>query len=223
MNVKRFWGLVALVFACLLALFGIVQALGLPLLADPSPWLRQAGAPAAFLGVGLLVADLVLPVPSSLVMVAMGTLFGWALGALISFAGSLGAAFLGFAVGRHSAPLMARLVHESERQRAGDLLRRWGALAIMVTRPVPLLADTVVILAGASPLAWSRAVLAATLGSLPPAPLYAAAGATAASLGNTIVVFGVVLLVAGLFTTGHFCVRLTHGMLKLLPQNRSIP
>jgi membrane protein DedA with SNARE-associated domain len=90
-------------------------------------------------------------------------------------------------------------VPPEERARADHILRRWGGLAIVVTRPVPLLAETVAIMAGTSPLGWRRAALAALLGSLPPALLYALSGATAAALTSGILVLGLVLLVAGIF------------------------
>ncbi len=38
--------------------------------------MRASGVVAALVGVGLLVADVVLPVPSSVVMLAHGALFG---------------------------------------------------------------------------------------------------------------------------------------------------
>jgi hypothetical protein len=61
--------------AFFLCLFFVVEALGIPLLVDPTPWLKHGGVLAAVLGVGLLIADvLLLPVPSSLVMVAHGAL-----------------------------------------------------------------------------------------------------------------------------------------------------
>ena len=41
--------------------------------------------------------------------------------------------------------------------------------------------------------------MAALLGSLPPALLYALSGATAAALTNGVLVFGLVLLVAGIY------------------------
>ncbi len=48
-------------------------------------WLyMDASLAADALGVGLLVADIVLPVPSSVVMVAHGALFGLRLGAVLS-------------------------------------------------------------------------------------------------------------------------------------------
>ena len=59
-----------------LACFGIAEALGVPLLTDPMPALKAAGPLAGVIGVALLIADVVLPVPSSLVMIAHGALFG---------------------------------------------------------------------------------------------------------------------------------------------------
>ncbi|MDP9419663.1 MAG: hypothetical protein M3P53_05890 [Actinomycetota bacterium] len=53
------------------------------MLVDPSGYM-DASLAAAALGVGLLVADIVLPVPSSVVMVAHGALFGLRLGAVLS-------------------------------------------------------------------------------------------------------------------------------------------
>jgi len=79
------------------------------------------------------------------------------------------------------------------------MLARWGALAIIVTRPVPVLAETMAIMAGASSLSWSNVILASLAGSLPPALLYALTGAAVANFQSTALMFGVVMLVAGFF------------------------
>jgi uncharacterized membrane protein YdjX (TVP38/TMEM64 family) len=185
--------------AFFLCLFFLVEALGVPLLVDPTPWLNRGGVLAAMLGVGLLIADVLLPVPSSLVMVAHGALFGVLSGTLLSLAGSVGAAMFGFWIGRRGGKLLERLVTPLERERADLLLKRWGTLAIIVTRPVPLLAETVAIMAGASPMGWGRTALAALAGSLPPALLYALTGASAGKFQNTALMFVFVLLVTGFF------------------------
>ncbi|HVR96787.1 MAG TPA: VTT domain-containing protein [Thermoanaerobaculia bacterium] len=196
---KRFWLLTGMMMAVFLALFGLAEALHVPLLTDPSPWLSRNHAAAALAGFGLLVGDVVLPVPSSLVMMAHGALFGVAGGTLLSLAGALGAGLFGFAIGRRGGPLYTRLVPEEERRRADALLREWGDLAIVVTRPIPILAETVAILAGASPLGWGRMTAATLAGSLPAALIYALTGAAAARLDNVALIFSLVLLVAGLF------------------------
>jgi uncharacterized membrane protein YdjX (TVP38/TMEM64 family) len=185
--------------AFFLSLFFLVEALGIPLLVEPTPWLSQGGVPAATLGVGLLIMDVLLPVPSSLVMVAHGALFGVLGGMLISLVGSMGASLFGFWLGRRGGRLLERLVPPAERERADYLLKRWGALAILVTRPVPLLAETIAIMAGTSSLGWGRTALAAFMGSLPPAFLYALTGASVGQFQSTALVFVLVLLLAGLF------------------------
>jgi uncharacterized membrane protein YdjX (TVP38/TMEM64 family) len=196
-SLRRYWVLTFGMLAVFLAGFALVEALGIDLLHDPSAYLGRGGIWAAVLSVSLLVADVFLPVPSSIVMIANGALFGVAAGTALSLAGSLGAAALGFAVGRRSDRLIARLVSPAEKVRADALLARWGALAIVVTRPLPLLAETVAILAGASPLGWGRLLGATFAGALPSCLLYALTGATSRSFGSGVLMFAIVLAVAG--------------------------
>ena len=183
----------------LLALFLLVEACDITLLKEPSVWLEQPGVLAGFAGVCLLVADVVLPVPSSLIMIAHGALFGVAFGTLLSLVGSSGATLVAFAIGRRGGPLLARLVPVEEQVQSDRLLTRWGMLAIIVTRPVPLLAETTAVVVGTSRLGWSRATLAALAGSLPAALLYALTGAVAARFHNGALVFVLVLLMASSF------------------------
>lgn len=152
----------------MLVTFMVVEVVGVDPLTDPRRLLDAGGVLAAIAGTGLLVADVVLPVPSSGVMLAHGALFGVVVGAALSLVGSLGAFAVGFGAGRRGERALQRLVSEEERRRADRLLRRWGALAIAVTRPVPILAETTAFVAGTSSLAWRTSLLAALVGSFPP-------------------------------------------------------
>lgn len=192
----RYWAVAAGLAAAFLASFLLVEQADVAVLTDPRPWLEGAGAAGAVVGVGLLVADVALPVPSSLVMVTHGALFGVVTGTVLSLIGSLGAAGVAFAIGRAGGPTLDRLAGETQRRRADELLDRWGALAIVVSRPVPILAETVALLAGASRLGWGSAMVAAAVGSLPAALVYAITGAVAASFASTAVVFTLVLSAA---------------------------
>lgn len=182
-----------------LTIFVIVESLNLPLLTDPSAWMGTATVGAALVGIALLVSDVFLPVPSTFVAIANGALFGIALGTILSTVGSVGAALTGFFIGRRSDSLLSKLVSAAERERANRLLRKWGAIAIIITRPIPLLAETTSIVAGTSAMSWQTVTLASFVGSLPAALLYAITGATAATFNNAALSFGLVLLVAGLF------------------------
>lgn len=161
----------------LLLVFAAVEAAGVPLLTDPRPAMRETGA---LLGVTLLVADVLVPVPSSVVMVAHGALYGVVTGALLSLAGGTGAAVVGWWLGRRADPLR-RYTDDAERSRAERLLARWGVVAVAVTRPVPLLAEAVAIAAGAGRLPLRKVALAAAVGTVPVAVAYAVAGARLAN------------------------------------------
>lgn len=182
--------------AVLLALFGIAQALGVPLLSDEYPELGAAGPGAAAASFALLTTDVLLPVPSSALMLLNGTLFGWLGGALLSLAGSEAAAVLGWAIGRRGGRLLERTVQPDARARADAFVRRRGALAIVVTRPVPILAETTAILAGVVGMPLRRLAPAAALGSLPPAVAYALAGAYTENVDAGLLVFAGVLVLA---------------------------
>lgn len=200
---KRWWTLAAGIASALLLTFAVVTMSGLPLLDDPSPVTRAARPIAAIAGVLLLIADVLLPVPSSPIMVANGALFGIAGGTLLSLAGSVGAVLAGFALGRAGHGLIRRVVTPREHDRAGALLRRWGVFAIAITRPIPIVAETVAILAGGSPVTWTQALLAAMAGSLVPAAVYAWAGASAQTAGmQTMIYAGVIAVASLLFVAG---------------------
>jgi len=192
---RRYATLSAAVVGAMLALFLVAELLHVPLLTDTEPLGSDRGLlAAATIGVALLIADVFLPVPSSVVMVANGALFGVVVGTVLSMVGSVGAFAVGFGVGRRGTGVVARLVPEDERLRADRFFGRWGVAAIILSRPVPMLAETVSFVAGTSALGWRPAMAAATAGAVPAAVLYAVAGSLAAGFASTSVVFGVVIV-----------------------------
>jgi len=195
--VTRWLLLVVGVLALFLAGFLVAGAFSVPPLDDPASWLSGGGVLAGVGGVALLVADVVLPVPSSLVMVVHGALFGVVLGTALSLLGGVGSALAGYGLGRVGGPPLLRSVcSEAERDHAGLLVRRWGLLAVTATRPVPLLAETVAVVAGASRLGLVRTTVAAAAGSLPGALLYSVAGSSDGGAPSGLVVFAIVIAIA---------------------------
>jgi uncharacterized membrane protein YdjX (TVP38/TMEM64 family) len=185
------------VFGVFLILFLIGEAWQAPLLTDPETQLRQADLLTGLLGVGLLVVDAALPVPASLVMIALGAVFGAVLGTLLAAIGTMGATLVGFGLGRRGGALLDRHASLRGRKQADRLLERWGALAIVLTRPVPLLAETTAVLAGASSLGWERAAVAALAGAVPTAGIYALTGAAVAGRGSTVLLIGGTVAIVG--------------------------
>jgi membrane protein DedA with SNARE-associated domain len=109
----------------------------------------------------------------------------------------VGSALAGYSLGRVGGPPLLRSVcSEAERVRADLLVRRWGLLAVTATRPVPLLAETVAVVVGASRLGLVRTTVAAVAGSLPAALLYAVAGSWDIGAPSGLVVFAIVIAIA---------------------------
>jgi uncharacterized membrane protein YdjX (TVP38/TMEM64 family) len=196
---RRYWLVTLALLAAFLIVFGVIEWRGVQVLQDPSSLLNRGGPPAAALSFALSISDVFLPIPSSVIMIANGALFGVVRGTALSLAGTLGATAVAFFIGRRSTRLLQRLVSPAEKTRADALLARWGALAIVVTRPIPLLAETTAILAGSSPLSWPRLITATVAGAFPSCLLYALTGAQTRTFASGALMFTIVLAIAGLF------------------------
>ena len=180
-----------------LAAFLVAAALDVPLLTG-TEWIQEhAWASAVAILNGLLIGDVLLPIPSSLLMVANGALLGTVVGALATMASTLLGGALAFWLGRRGAPWLMARISEAERARADRFFRRWGAMAVLVSRPVPIIAETIAILAGTTPMSWTRFMISVLLGNLPPAVLYAFAGASAKNASYSIAIFLILVGFAG--------------------------
>jgi len=193
---KRYGSIFAGLVVVLLLLLALTAMLDIDVLNDPEPWMRERSGGVALVGVGLLLADVVFPVPSSFVMTAHGRLFGPVLGTLLSLAGSIGLTMVSYSIGLAGGRWMKRVVPETERAAVERVLGRWGVGVIIVTRPLPLFAESVAVMAGASRMPVWKVLLAGFVGSLPPAVFYAIAGAQAYNGVRSTVVIAVVFVVA---------------------------
>ncbi|MDP1902511.1 MAG: hypothetical protein Q8K96_18980 [Rubrivivax sp.] len=108
----------------------------------------------ALVGAGLLAADVLLPIPSSIV----GTMLGARLGFGVGFA----TAFAGMMTGQSAAYFASRVVL---RKRSGELPAAPTLAAVFLSRPVPVLAEAVAIAAGAARLSWPQFLLACGAGN----------------------------------------------------------
>ncbi|MEO1288598.1 MAG: VTT domain-containing protein [Chloroflexota bacterium] len=197
---KRYLGVVFALLVIFTLLFVLVDdVLQIEFLQDPSSAFGVASISTAFIGIGLLIADVFIPVPSSIVMIAHGALFGVVLGTILSTIGGLGASLVGFWMGQRSDTLLSKFVPPDEMTRANALLDKYGTVAIILTRPIPIVAETVAIMAGSSSMKWQTMAIASLAGVVPSALLYAVTGATVMRLDNFVLTIGSVLLIAIIF------------------------
>ena len=111
---------------------------------------RQSLIIVALILFSLLAADVVLPTPSSIISIAAAVYFGFWGGALIIFAGMSACCLFGYYLGYtgHALAHKQLLGHEKDQQRIQRWSQRWGKWSLLLARPVPVLAETSVVLAG---------------------------------------------------------------------------
>lgn len=155
----------------------------------------NAAIVAAALG-GLLAADIVLPVPSSLVSTAAGTLLGFLPGALVSCLGMTVGSLIGYSLGRRASS--ARCLAQADRAQLERARDRFGDWIVILFRPVPVLAEASAVFAGAAAMARGRFLLLAALSNLGISLVYAAAGAFAASRESFLAAFAGAVALPGI-------------------------
>jgi uncharacterized membrane protein YdjX (TVP38/TMEM64 family) len=141
--------------------------------------LREYDSWAWALGIALILADLVLPVPQTAVIAALGIIYGTVIGGLLGSVGLIGGGILGYALMRTSARrFVDRLVGRQSLHKMESLFDRAGAWAIVLTRSLPYsIPEAIVFLAGLAGMPMRKFTIALTVGSVPTAFAFAAIGA----------------------------------------------
>jgi uncharacterized membrane protein YdjX (TVP38/TMEM64 family) len=151
---------------------------------------------------GLLAGDVVLPVPSSLVGTAAGSLLGFGLGTATSWTGMMVGCGLGYLIGaRAGVPTLRRMAGEAELARVAQAAERHGPWFLLVFRAVPVLAEVSVVFAGTSRMSPRAFFIVCALANLGVSITYSAVGAFAAGAGSFLLFFAGMVLVPGLALT----------------------
>jgi uncharacterized membrane protein YdjX (TVP38/TMEM64 family) len=146
---------------------------------------------------GLLALDVFLPVPSSIVSTAAGVLLGLWRGASVVWIGMMIGCLVAYVVGAQSAPLARRLVGPDGLTRAGHLADRYGVWAVVLCRPIPVLAEATVVFAGLVRAPFGQFLWVTAASNLGIAIGYAAVGAYSMRLDSFLMAFVGAIVVPG--------------------------
>ena len=124
----------------------------------------------------LLAADILVPVPSSLVSTACGMTLGFVGGTGASFAGMSITAVVGYLIGRYASAPAERLIGKNEIALLQTFHRRHGVWLLLALRPVPVLAEASVVFSGLSRHSFPQMLAVVSLGNLAVSAVYAAVG-----------------------------------------------
>lgn len=153
---------------------------------------------SAFVSTALLASDIVLPVPSSVLMLLNGKLFGIVIGTVVSCLGLVLSTLLGYIIGKKITSSLSRFLNTRQQEEAEKMFKQWGYLALIISRPIPLLSESISIVAGMQGMPFSSMLISAFAGSLPGALVYAYYGSTSNNEQNQYISFLLVLGIAAL-------------------------
>lgn len=140
-------------------------------------WLEKHGSWAWLAGVVLIMADIVLPVPCTVVMSAIGLLYGWWWGGWIAAAGSMLAGMSAYALCRWlGRPAALWIAGEEGLRRGEEIFAKGGGWLVALSRWTPVLPEAVACLAGLVRMPWRTFVVSLACGSLPLGFAFAAVG-----------------------------------------------
>lgn len=141
--------------------------------------LQRYGSWAWALGIALIWADLLLPIPQTAVIAALGIIYGSLIGGLLGSLGLITGGLLGYGLMLTAARRFAqRLAGPRSLQKMESLFDRGGAWAIVLTRSLPYsVPEAMVFLAGLAGMPMRKFTAALTIGSVPTAFAFAAIGA----------------------------------------------
>ncbi|MGL4854853.1 MAG: TVP38/TMEM64 family protein [Lentisphaeria bacterium] len=150
------------------------------------------GYKGAIVAIIILIADILLPFPATGIMAAMGKLYGVFFGGFLAFIGSYLAGVIAYMVARYGARKFAhKISSEEELASYNYFYNRWGGLAIILSRALPILPEVTSILAGFACMRLSKFLLALLFGTLPTALFFAYLG----SMGDDNSFIGIIVAV----------------------------
>jgi uncharacterized membrane protein YdjX (TVP38/TMEM64 family) len=159
----------------------------------------RAIASTAVMSVVLLAADIVLPIPSSLVLTTSGLVLGWGAGTLVGATGLTLGCLIGYGLGRIAGRVGARrLLDRDGDDSVGSLLNSYGLVFLVSCRAVPVLAEASIIAAGIGRIPPLKCLAAASLANIGVAAVYASIGAWAANASMIGAAFAAAIAIPGL-------------------------
>lgn len=142
--------------------------------------LRAAGTWAWAVALGLLVIDVFLPILGTVVMSALGLIYGWFWGGILSGIGSVSAGVLAYGITRKLGRRATRWLTGEEGLAEGERLfsSELGGWLVALSRWMPVLPEVIACMAGLARMHFGRFFASLCAGSFPMGFVFAWIGST---------------------------------------------
>jgi len=131
-------------------------------------WLKENQGWGWLGGIALLIADLLLPIPGTVVMSALGYVYGPLVGGIVSASGSFLSGLVAYTLCRKTGKKAALwLVGKNDLAKGERLFSKSGGWIVALSRSLPLLSEVIACLAGIAKMPARRFALSLACGSVP--------------------------------------------------------
>lgn len=154
-----------------------------------------------FYGAGLLSADIILPLPSSLIAVFLGAKLGWAYGTLSNFTGLMTGSLIGYGMGWYiGRPILNKMVSQQSQEIYAKMENQMSYWALGITRSIPILAEASLLIAGVARLDLKKTIPVLIISNLLLAALYSVFGFFGAEQSSPTLLFlgGIIVPACGI-------------------------
>ena len=127
----------------------------------------------------MAIQGLIVPLPSEVVLLATGIIWGWFFGGLLGIIGSMAAGVLCFYISRKGGrPLVEKFIGAKQLNLADDLIKKYGVKAILISRFIPFISfDVISYASGLVDIDFKKYSIGTFLGSIFRAFFYSVVGA----------------------------------------------
>ena len=149
--------------------------------------------PGTFISISflLLVLDIILPIPSTIIMYLNGFVMGLLIGTIVSFISLLCSSICGYAIGK--------TLNKSNYEKYQRFYDKYGPSAIILTRGMPIMAEAISIMCGYIRIPFRRFLFFQAIGYLPVCLIYAYLGTIANENEAFLPVLGISIIITILF------------------------
>lgn len=134
-----------------------------------------SGSFAAAMIIFFLIIDLILPMPSTVLMTFSGAFYGIFTGALINITGYLLASLEGFAISRKLGKTRL-LLDKTEKESMDKWFLKWGEGILILSKMIPVMSETMACFAGLTRISGRKFIILSLLGIIPVSVYYAYIG-----------------------------------------------
>ncbi len=140
-------------------------------------WLNAYGTWAWAIAIVLLISDLFLPMPATIIMSALGYIYGPLVGGLISAGGSFASGVLAYWLCRMLGERAAtRVLGQKDYERGKKISAQVGGWVVALSRWLPVFPEVIACMAGLTRMPLKNFYIALACGSLPLGFTYAIIG-----------------------------------------------